>query len=107
MEGVFVALLRQERPWDEKSEQPGQSPLPPAEPQQKVVRVNVPFTTKEDGVEELWVIVPAAIAEASSNRPSEKSLFAQAFLGKKEGDVVQVSGPKGDEFSYQILWIGD
>lgn len=94
---------------DKQNEQPGEFPSPPAPPAkpQKVVKVKVPFTTSESGEEECWTIVPENEANPSQNHPSEKSLFAQAFLGKKEGDVVQVSGPKGDEFSYQILWIGD
>lgn len=58
----------------------------------------------EDGVEETWVIVDQAEADARSGSISTESPVGSALMGKKPGEIATVETP-GGSFKYTIIRI--
>lgn len=71
---------------------------------QKVVGIGSIVVVKKDGVESRFTIVGSSETDPAKGFISNESPLGKAFLGKKPGDVVNVSTPRG-AVSYDIVKI--
>lgn len=69
-----------------------------------VVVIGSQVKVRYDGETKLYTIVGSKEANPEENKISNESPLGQAFLGRKVGDIVKVSAPKG-ETEYEILEI--
>lgn len=70
-----------------------------------VVRVGSTITFKKNGKELAYTIVGMHEAKPEEGRISDESPLGKAFIGHKEGDIVEVSAPSGI-VKYEILKVG-
>lgn len=66
------------------------------------IELGCQIKVKFDGEEAVYTIVGSSEADPQRGRISNESPIGQAFLGRKEGEVVEVKTPKG-LLKYKIL----
>lgn len=72
----------------------------------KTVGIGNKVTVQEKGrkTQEVFEIVGSSEADPLENRVSNESPFGQALMGKKKGEIAEVSAPKGT-IKYEIIKI--
>lgn len=68
------------------------------------VKVGSKVTAKHNGKQVSYQIVTAWEADPMENKISSESPIGKAFLGKKQGDTIQVEVPAGSQ-TYELLKI--